>query len=224
MDRNELVGIYLAAGFSTRMGEDKLALPFGKLPLGAVALAQALLSRLDRIFVVINGQGVPAWLDDSIPHCPESWKCRIVVCPDAAEGMSRSIHAGIHEAAALKARAAMILLADQPLVTTEMLNKLIDRFLGGLESDKELRYAASSSGNVLSPPMLFSKEAFPDLISLNGDSGAKQILHRMKGMTVECSDAAILSDIDSRSQYDALVSFASASTYAASRAGSAYSE
>lgn len=208
MARHEIVGIYLAAGLSRRMGEDKLALPFGNLPLGASALSEALLSRLDRIFVVINRHGVPAWLAESLSSCPQSWKCTIVVCPDSEQGLSRSIKAGICEALEIKAGGAMILLADQPLITADMLNQLIDRFNAGLESDEGLRYVASASGNVLSPPMLFASEAFPDLLRLKGDSGAKPILHGMTGITVEYQEADLLCDIDCRDQYEAYVSFA----------------
>ncbi|MFK7696245.1 NTP transferase domain-containing protein [Paenibacillus sp. HJGM_3] len=108
---------------------------------------------------------------------------------------------------ALRRGGAMILLADQPLITAEMLNQLLDRFNAGLESDEGLRYVASASGNVLSPPMLFSREAFPDLLRLKGDSGAKPILHGMTGITVEHQEAALLCDIDCRAEYEAYVCF-----------------
>lgn len=201
MSRIEMVGIYLAAGQSSRMGEDKLALPFGEFPLGVVALIKALQSQLDRIIIVINNKQVPIWLAESLPRCSESWKCKIVVCLDSAEGMSRSIQAGIREALAFKARASMILLADQPLITTEMLNKIIETFKNKQNVNPKIRYAASAFGKILRPPIIFSNEVFPDLLCLKGDSGAKQILKQMPGITIEYDDRTLFYDIDSKAQY-----------------------
>ena len=48
--RVKVVGIYLAAGKSQRMGTpNKLALPVGKMSLGSLALETALKSSLDKV-------------------------------------------------------------------------------------------------------------------------------------------------------------------------------
>ena len=201
MSRSEMVGIYLAAGSSSRMGEDKLMLPFGELPLGGAALIKALQSQLDRIIIIINNSEVPIWLAESLPRCSNSWKCKIVVCRDSAEGMSRSIRAGIREALAIKARAAMILLADQPLITTEMLNQTIETFKSKREIDPKIRYVASTFGGISRPPIIFSREAFPELLNLKGDCGAKQILKQMSGIGIDYHNQDLFFDIDDKAQY-----------------------
>lgn len=48
--------IYLAAGTSRRMGTDKRSLVLNGVSLGSMALKNALLSKLDHIFV-ITGKG-----------------------------------------------------------------------------------------------------------------------------------------------------------------------
>jgi len=210
MDRSELVGVYLAAGQSKRMGQDKLALPFGRQPLGAVSLAKALRSNLNRIIIVINNHVVPSWLSAFLLRSPEAWKCDVVVCPDASEGMSCTIREGIRKAQSWKARAAMMILADQPFITTQMLNEIIERFDSAQEAGPEIRYAAPAFGDISSPPILFAKEAFPELLKLKGDIGAKQILKQLVGITLDYAEPTLFYDIDYVAQYEALRSLTSA--------------
>lgn len=216
-DVNPLVQIAAFSGFTVTLcdwrGElcckerfpNKLALPFGQLPLGAVALAKALNSRLDRVIIVTNSEAVPTWLVESKLHFPNFSKCQFAACPDAASGISRSIRVGIHEALAVSAQAAMILLADQPFITTEMINSIISAFNRMREARPDIQYAASAFRSSTCPPVIFSQEAFPELLRLEGDQGAKQVLGRMSGAALEFRDRTLFYDIDNKAQYEALL-------------------
>ncbi|WP_267897395.1 NTP transferase domain-containing protein [Peribacillus glennii] len=57
-----IIGIYLAAGESKRMGLDKRSLPLNQIPLGSVALKQALYSKLHHIVVVMRNEDSSDWL------------------------------------------------------------------------------------------------------------------------------------------------------------------
>jgi len=55
------------------------------------------------------------------------------------------------------------------------------------------------------PPILFSNEIFPELLCLEGDTGAKQILNRTTGITIEFHEQSLFYDVDSKSQYEELL-------------------
>lgn len=94
----------------------------------------------------------------------------IVVNREHQLGMGTSISAGIG-ACRDGADAILIMLADQPLVTTSHLNELINNWSG---ADREI--VASSFEGIVSPPILFPKNAFDALCELRGDAGAKSLL------------------------------------------------
>lgn len=86
--------------------------------------------------------------------------------------MSSSIRAAV-ETLGPNADAILFLLSDQPLVSTPVLNALIDSF----RQDPN-RIAASSYSNTVGVPALFPKQYFPDLAALAGDAGAKTVILR----------------------------------------------
>lgn len=95
----------------------------------------------------------------------------------------------------------------QPFITSDMLNSIIDVFYRCRKAQPYIRYAASTFRNITGPPVLFSHDAFPDLLQLEGDTGAKQMLKRMPGVSIEFRDRTLFYDVDTRAQYDALLPF-----------------
>ena len=53
----KIAGIYLAAGNSSRMGSNKLALPVGTMTVGSLALETALKSSLDKVYIITKDDG-----------------------------------------------------------------------------------------------------------------------------------------------------------------------
>lgn len=47
-----IIGVFLAAGKSKRMGQNKLALPLKGETIGSLSLKNALLSRLDHVLII----------------------------------------------------------------------------------------------------------------------------------------------------------------------------
>lgn len=94
----------------------------------------------------------------------------IVIADDWEEGMAASLRAGVRAVA--DAEAVLLLLCDQPLVTTAHLQALVDAYEpGGI--------VASDYGDALGPPCLFDCAYFPQLLSLSGDSGARKLLQQL---------------------------------------------
>ncbi|MEO1433832.1 MAG: nucleotidyltransferase family protein, partial [Cyanobacteria bacterium J06633_8] len=119
-------------------------------------------------------------------------------------GMSSSIRAGI---AAIKQSipkldAVIIALADQPLISKTVLNKLSQSYqeMGNI-------IIASAYDEVIGVPALFNRALFPELMQLEGDRGAKLLMRKYQDevLTIEIPEAAI--DIDTQDDYEKLLGF-----------------
>ena len=104
------------------MGTHKLALPVGMMSLGSLALETALRSSLDLIYVIVQEMDDVIWLPSNMKA---DERCIILQCSTAAEGQSESLRCGIRRAKENGFDAVMVMLADQPLVTTLMINEMI---------------------------------------------------------------------------------------------------
>ena len=61
----KVIGIYLAAGDSRRMGTNKLLLDIGGIPLGSLALQAALESKVHQVLVITKRDDRLTWI---VPH------------------------------------------------------------------------------------------------------------------------------------------------------------
>jgi molybdenum cofactor cytidylyltransferase len=124
----------------------------------------ALASRTGEVLVVCGAVG--GRVRRSLAGLP----IRIVENPRFDRGMSTSLRLGI-DTVCSKAKGALILLGDQPMVTSDMLDRIIGRF----ENDA-VRIVASRYGDWQGTPVLFHRDLFPELARLRGDRGAKSVV------------------------------------------------
>lgn len=98
-----------------------------------------------------------------------------VINEDFASGMSTSLKAGI---SALRpgVAAALILLGDQPFVNPAIIEALVEAF----ESEGK-PVTIPVYGDVLGPPTLFHRSVFPELLTLTGDEGGRQVVRKDPG-------------------------------------------
>lgn len=187
----KVAGVYLAAGVSSRMGQNKLAMPWKGKPLGAYGLKAAVQSQLDRVYVILNPNNDNQWV---IPwkDCP---KVRLLFCLDAEEGLAASIRCGVDRAEKEKMGAVIVQLADQPMVTIKLLNGLLRRFRMRMKGEHFIGYIRNG---IIGPPILFDQTMFSDLKRLKGDKGARAIIMKQsgKGLWMKKSQAAPFIDID----------------------------
>lgn len=187
-----MIGLLLAAGNSKRMGENKLQLPLGNQTIGNRSLKKALDSKLKKIVVVTQEKDSLAWISE------DHEKLIIIRSADSYKGQSFSIKAGIKEAIRQKAQGVMMILADQPFVDTEIIDDLVDTFMLN-----DVLFVAASNQGVLQPPIIFSSSLFPDLLTIEGDQGAKSIIKNRKeqGYVNEYDDWMSFYDIDTKDDY-----------------------
>ncbi|NYF24693.1 NTP transferase domain-containing protein [Sporosarcina sp. JAI121] len=196
----KIVGIYLAAGNSGRMGTHKLALPVGTMTVGSLALETALKAPLDEIYVITTETDDADWLPAEMKSHA---KCTIINCSATYEGQSESLRCGIQRAQADRADAVIVLLADQPFITVRMIEEMI----ACTKDNPTCRFVATTYDQSIMPPVLFSSSMYNELLSLRGDKGARAILqgdYLRKGKLLPCTDKRFVCDVDTEDDYQTL--------------------
>lgn len=197
----KIAGIYLAAGSSSRMGRNKLMLNVGFMTLGSLALETALKSSLDAIYIITKETDDVEWLPAEMKSHD---KCIIIPCSNAHKGQSESLKCGIRRAQTHHMDAVLIMLADQPFITVQMLNEMI----ACMKNNPTCRFVATSFEQTIMPPALLSSAMYADLLKLHGDRGAKAILHGdllHKGKRLPCADQRLVFDVDTPGDYQSLL-------------------
>ena len=117
--------------------------------------------------------------------------------PDWALGTSASVRAGI-ASVPLDAVAAVVILADMPLVTAAMLGELARVYRQSSAPIVAARY-----GDVHAPPMLYDRALFGELVAMEGDGCGKQVVRRHRAEAAVLSwPADALVDLDVPSDYE----------------------
>jgi molybdenum cofactor cytidylyltransferase len=177
-----VAAILLAAGLSRRFGEaDKIAAPIDGVPLGLHAArllgAMPFLAR-----IVVTGP-------DSLDYAREGFT--IVVNAQPEQGMSHSIRLGVRAARKSGAEAILIALADMPFVRHDHIGHMLDRY-------EDAQSIIASRNHAPCPPALFGNAWFHRLEGLEGERGAKALLHAAKLIT---PDPRTLADFDTQADF-----------------------
>jgi molybdenum cofactor cytidylyltransferase len=180
---NSVAGVLLAAGTSSRMGKNKLFLELGGSSLLRRSARTAAAAGLDPLLVVLGHESDRARAE------LEGISCTPVLNADYARGMYTSLRAGI-AAVPEGAPAAVVMLADMPFVTAEMVRELIERWQGE-------PLAVSLYEDVVAPPILYARALFPELRELDGEGCGKRVVKRHRKDALEVPrPAAALADLD----------------------------
>jgi len=179
--------VVLAAGLSSRMGVNKLLLPLKGKPLVRHAVDAAAASRCDPVIVVIGdncGQIEAA----SCTH-----KVRFVKIRDFTGGLSELLKCGLRTLPP-DCEGVAVLLGDMPFVTSQLIDVLIAAFDPTDGRAICVPVHRGQRGN----PVLWDRQFFPEMLALEGDTGAKQLLIRHQAMLyeLEVADDGPLTDID----------------------------
>ena len=168
-----IAAVVLAAGRAVRMGSPKMLLRVGGERLLARAVRTARASRCDEVYVVVGADA------EAVSAVVRDGGARPVANPRYPEGMGTSVAAGI---AALPhdCEAAVVMVGDQPFVSADALNALIDTYR---RTGRPL--VASRYGAVLGAPMLIGRALFEEALALDEDVGARVLLRRHPELTSE---------------------------------------
>jgi molybdenum cofactor cytidylyltransferase len=188
--------IILAAGASIRLGKPKQLLLYKGKSLVQHVVTEAKNSRADEVVVILGANH-----DLIANEIPADKKIKFIVNDQWEEGMASSIKAGIiFVTKEVSPDFAILAVCDQPFIDSALFNKLIDTHL---RTNKPI--VASQYQHTLGTPVLFDKQFFNELVSLNGDHGARSIIlkHPTRLTTIPFPSGHI--DIDTNEQYKELL-------------------
>jgi molybdenum cofactor cytidylyltransferase len=161
-----VAAIVLAAGRSTRMGgPNKLLAELDGRKLVRIVTEQALASKATEVIVVSGHQA------DLVEQALAGLKVKFVRNPDFAGGLASSVKAGIGAVPA-NADGALVCLGDMPLMSAQLLDRLIEAF----EPDRGHLIAVPVSDGRRGNPVLWSRRFFRELMTLDGDVGARHLI------------------------------------------------
>ena len=165
-----VAGILLVAGSSSRMGFPKPLLPFGDQTLLALLLERILKSDLARVIVVLGPKAEE--IKKEIRKVKDSSKMSLVYNPDFKKGLSSSISAGLAQIDP-QISGVMFLMGDQPLLTTEVINKLIREF-----KKSPAPITVPLYGKIPGNPAVFRTFLIPELQKITGDTGGRELIKK----------------------------------------------
>jgi molybdenum cofactor cytidylyltransferase len=194
-DNRNVTAIILAAGRSTRMGgPNKLLAELSGKKLVRIAAEQALASKATDVVVVTGHQA------DLVAQALSGLNVKLVFNPEFAGGLASSVKAGI-AAVPETADGALICLGDMPLIDAGLIDHLIDAFAPDRGNLIVLPVAEGRRGN----PVLWSRRFFDELMTLEGDVGARHLIAKHGEAVAEVpveGNSAFL-DIDTPQALDA---------------------
>lgn len=189
--------VVLAAGESLRMGETKQLLRMGGRTLLERTLECARNSDAVETILVLGHAA-----ETIRRELPQSLLggVTVVINPAYKRGMASSLREGL-SAVAIDARAALIMLSDQPFVRGDTINRIIERYCAS-EAEIVIPYYKGRRGN----PVLLGRPVFEEAMLLKGDIGCRAIFasHTDRTLELNVNDAGILLDIDDRADYERL--------------------
>ena len=169
-----MAGVVLAAGMSQRMGGNKLLLDLGGQPVVRWAVRRALDAGLAPVLVVFGYEA------DRVQNVLEGLAYEPVVNREYEQGIDRSVKIGIAHVPD-DADAAVVMLADMPLVTAEMIAATVSRYR---ETGAPL--VISEYDGVCAPPTLYDRSLFCEFAAADGrgEGCGKRIVKRHRDVAV----------------------------------------
>ena len=164
-----IAAVVLAAGRASRMGRPKQLLDWNGVPLVRRAAQAAIdAAGIGEVVVVIGAHR------SDVEAALEGLNIRIVYNPDYEHGMSTSLKAGVRFLTQNPhISAAMIMVADQPLVDHIVLERLVETY----RSAHPL-IVAPIYGERRGNPVIFDRSLWSDLFEVSGDQGARDVIRK----------------------------------------------
>jgi len=186
-----ICAIVLAAGSSHRMGIQKLLLPFGGKTIITHIVDHLLASSIDNVHVVVGNQAERVRRE--ISDRPVS----IITNASYESGMLSSVRCGLRNLPR-QCQAVLVALGDQPSITSELINQMLQSFTTSEKSILVPLYKGRRGH-----PILFSMAHRDDVLTHYEDVGLRGLLHYHPDDVYELavSTSSVLLDMDYPEDY-----------------------
>ena len=183
-----LPAIVLAAGASRRLGQPKQLVQLEGETLLSRTIRVTLEAGVRPLCVVLaaDSEGMLTGVDESFVQAVVNHQCE--------RGIATSIHAGLHWLSQdqPEAQGVLMLVCDQPRLTTEHIRTLIDR---SVQTHWNCIVASVYAG-VRGVPAIFPRSDFAKLLALQGDKGARNLLQHAASLVIDVPFPDGVIDID----------------------------
>jgi CTP:molybdopterin cytidylyltransferase MocA len=186
--RSAVAGVLLAAGEGSRFGRPKALVELDGQTLAERGVAMLRTGGADPVLIVTGAAQV---------ELAAELRVRTVYNGEWRTGMGSSLRAALRALTELEVGpevgAAVVALADQPLVGAEAVGRLIAAYQAGAG------VAVAAYGGKPRNPVLLAREHWPEVVaSATGDQGARAFLRARPELVtlVECGDTGRPDDID----------------------------
>lgn len=189
----KIVAIVLAAGMSTRMGQQKLLLPWGKETVIEHIIGIVHKAGLDSI-VVVTGKKDPI-----LNSVLNQLGCRLVKNPEYSNGsMVTSLQKGLATIQNTDTDAVMIFLGDQPTLQTSTILKTVDAYKRSFSPIVVPSYQLHQGH-----PWLVDKNSWSEILQLSSKETMKSFLfqHKKSIQYVLVDTPTILQDMDTPEEF-----------------------
>jgi CTP:molybdopterin cytidylyltransferase MocA/xanthine/CO dehydrogenase XdhC/CoxF family maturation factor len=185
-------GMILAAGESKRMKQQKLLMDFHGESFIRTIVRKVSASDADQVMVILGSHSRK--ISDQI----HSFGVDMVFNPLYKEGMLSSIQCGFNTISK-NVDAVLVILGDQPMIETETINKLIQRYRKTRDKIIVPVYQGKRGH-----PVLIDARFKDEIFSLNPEKGLRELMyaHGEDLYEMEVETPGILKDIDTIKDYE----------------------
>ena len=186
-----ICAVILAAGRSRRMGVQKLLLPIGGKPMIAHVADAVLAGPADRVFAVVGADG--AGIADALA----GRGVHLVTNPDAEGEMLSSVRCGLR-VVPQDAAAALVVLGDQPGITSEVVAAVVDAFRSSGRG-----IVVPTHAGLRGHPLLIAMRYRDEILSCHDGTGLRGLLqaHPDDILEVEVPVPGVREDVDTPEHY-----------------------
>jgi molybdenum cofactor cytidylyltransferase len=192
---NNISAVLLAAGLSSRMGQPKLLLPWGRTTVLGQVVSKFAAAGMEEIIIVTGG--AREQIEGLVAELVNNYPVRTVYNPAYARGeMLSSIQAGL---AALDSQttAALIGLGDQPQVRESTVRRICTSFV-----QTRSPLVIPSFQNRRGHPWLAARPLWPKILGLTISTTPRQFFNTYTGQVeYVAADESILQDLDTPEDY-----------------------
>jgi molybdenum cofactor cytidylyltransferase len=185
--------VVLAAGAGSRMGRNKLLLEVGERPLVRHVIEAASEGGCHVINAVYADEAVREAIVN-VATCVHN--------PESSNGQSTSLRVGL-QSMPEQVAGALVMLGDQPLVGSRTVSMLLRAWRR--EGSRPAVAASYGNGGRWQPPVLLDRSLWPELMSLEGDAGARLLFGERPELLDTVPAAGRPDDVDTPDDYARIV-------------------